>query len=420
MQLANTLLNVDEAIERILSQIEQLPAESVDLTEALGRVLAEDIVSDIMLPPFANSSMDGYALCADDTTGADKDSPATLRVIMDIPAGIVPPLALAAGQAARIMTGAPLPDGANAIVPVEETDGQWTDDNALPEQVSVFRSLKPGNYVRPAGEDVNVGDLILERMTELQAAEIGALAALGRAQVPVIRRPKVAILPSGDEIIPVSEPLAPGKIRDVNSYTLQSLLRKYGAEPIVMPVARDTMDDIRSQFNSALELSPDMLISSAGASVGAADFAYAVLQELGHVDFWKINLRPGKPLAFGELQGIPFFGLPGNPVSVMVTFDVIVRPTLLKMTGHADDWVEVHAKLAENLRSDGRRSFVRVTLIKDRDGGWLASATGTQSSGALMSMVRADGLLIVPEGVTHVNSGEVMRVRVLRPQLLYS
>ena len=416
--MTNELLQVDDAKARILGQMEPLSTETVALNDAFDRVLVEALVADVSLPPFANSSMDGFVIRAADVTNASQDAPVKLKIVGDIPAGRAPSITLQQGQAARIMTGAPLPSGADAVIPVEDTDGQWDDTASLPRHVSVFRTVKSGDYVRPAGEDVRPGQQVLAAGTVLRPQDLGILAALGQSQVQVRQRPKVAILSSGDEIIPVSAPLSPGKIRDVNTYTLSALLRSYGAEPIVLPVAPDSIDAIRSQFRTALEREPDMLISSAGASVGAADFVHTVLQELGEVDFWKINLRPGKPLAFGNLQGVPFFGLPGNPVSVMVTFDVIVRPAVLKLAGRPDDWHEIEAQLQEDLRSDGRRSYIRVMLTPLADG-WAASTTGTQSSGALMSMVRADGLLIVPEGVKEVRVGENYRVRVLRPELIF-
>jgi molybdopterin molybdotransferase len=416
--LTNTLIHVDEAIARILRQIEPLSNEMVALNDAYERVLAQDVIADVSLPPFANSSMDGFAVRAADVKHASRDIPVRLDIVADIPAGMASDVMILPKQVARIMTGAPLPPGADAIIPVEDTDGQWDDSTTLPDHVSVYRSVKSGDFVRPAGEDVQSGQKVLTQGTVLRPQDLGILAALGRASVPVVRKPKVALLASGNEIVPVDAPLTPGKIRDVNSYTLSALLRAYGAEPIVLPVAPDTVEAIRQQFHTALQHQPDMVISSAGASVGAADFIHTVLQELGEVGFWKINLRPGKPLAFGKLQSAPFFGLPGNPVSVMVTFDVVVRPALLKMSGRPDDWYEVDATLSEGLRSDGRRSYIRVKLMNE-NGNWVASTTGTQSSGALMSMVLADGLLIVPEGVREVRAGQQLRVRLLRPEKLF-
>lgn len=409
------LLNVDEALSRILAHFQPLAAESVPLADALERVLAQDIHAQINLPPYANSSMDGYAVRAADTRGASRDSPARLNVTMDIPAGKTPTAGLASGQAARIMTGAPMPDGADAVIPVEDTDGGWTrGDASLPEIVGVFRELDSGAYVRPAGEDIRTGDHVLSAGTRLRPQEIGILAALGQAEVVVYRRPRVAILSNGSELVEVDQPLTPGKIRDVNGYTLAGLVRENGGEPLRAPIAPDTPEAIRAQFRAALDSKPDMIVSSAGVSVGAADFIHDILGELGEVGFWRINLRPGKPLTFGHLEGVPFFGLPGNPVSTMVTFEVLVRPALLRLLGMDATVSVVHARTAEAMKSDGRRSFIRVKLAR-RDGELYASSTGTQSSGALMSMVLADGLLIIPEDVREIAAGEALPVRLLKP-----
>jgi molybdopterin molybdotransferase len=335
--------------------------------------------------------------------------------MIDIPAGSSPNQVLHTGQAARIMTGAPLPEGADAVVPVEQTDQEWKpgDNSPLPEVVTIYTSVCPGDYVRPVGEDIQAGQTVLEAGTLIRAQELGVLAALGQAQVTVKRRPRVAILSSGDELVDVSELLAPGKIRDVNGYTLFGLISTYGGEAIRIPTARDTIEDVRRRFREALDHQPDLILSSAGVSVGAFDVVRAVMDELGQIDFWRINLRPGKPLAFGSLGGVPFFGLPGNPVSAMVTFDVFVRPTLLKLSGRRDSVPTVEATLRETLKSDGRRSYIRVKLSRE-NGKIVAHSTGTQSSGALMSMVLADGLLIIPEDVTEAKAGEQFPVRLLQ------
>jgi molybdopterin molybdotransferase len=411
----STLLNVDEAVAQILRGIGLLPAESVPLADSLGRVLAVDIRSEINLPPFANSSMDGYAVRAEDVAGAAKDKPAILRVVMDIPAGATPKVVLQNGEAARIMTGAPLPDGANAVVPVEETDSQFNaaGNDPLPAQVVVYKGSKTGDYVRPIGEDIRAGQIVLAAGTTLRPQEIGVLAALGCATVSVIRKPRVAIISTGDELVEVGEPLAPGKIRDSNGYTIAALVTSYGGQPVRLPVARDTLDDVRRAFHDALDSQPDIILSSAGVSVGAFDVVRTVLAELGEVNFWRVNLRPGKPLAFGHLRGVPFFGLPGNPVSAMVTFDVFVRPVLLKMNGQPDAWPTAKALAGEDIPSDGRRSYIRVKLARE-NGHFVATTTGTQSSGALTSMVLADGLLIIPEGVKHVPAGMELEVRLLK------
>jgi molybdopterin molybdotransferase len=308
-----------------------------------------------------------------------------------------------------------MPQDADAVVPVENTDSRWSPHapEPLAEYVQIYRSLQSGDYVRPAGEDMQAGQLVLSAGMVLRAPEIGVLASLGQASIPVIRQPRVALVSTGDELVELYEPLTPGKIRDSNSYTLAALVTTYGGEAIRIPNARDTREDVRRCFHEALNHQPDLVISSAGVSVGAFDVVRSVLNELGQVDFWRINIRPGKPLAFGHLGTIPFFGLPGNPVSAMVTFDVFVRPTLLKLAGRPDMTPTITAILGEDLRSDGRRSYLRVKL-KRENGQWIARTTGTQSSGALSSMVLADGLLIVPEDVSLAAAGTPLPVRLLR------
>jgi molybdopterin molybdotransferase len=409
------LLNVDQALERVLQNIHPLTPETTELSASLGRILADDIVAETNLPPFPNSSMDGFAVRAEDIRDASKEKSIRLYVSMDIPAGTAPEKALNPGEAGRIMTGAPMPDGADAVIPVEDTDISWTpgDDSALPQQVGIFRSVKSGDYVRPIGEDIRLGEKIVAAGTVIRAEEIGILAALGRPRVFVIRQPRVTILSTGDELLEVDQPLARGKIRDSNSYALAALVSSCGAIPLRIPIARDTLDDVRRRFSEAIDQKPDVILSSAGVSVGAFDVVRTVIDEMGSVDFWRINLRPGKPLAFGQIGGVPFFGLPGNPVSAMVTFDVFVRPLLLKLGGRPDNARMVTAVLGESLHSDGRRSYLRVKLTHE-NGQYIARMTGTQSSGALSSMLLADGLLIVPENVTQANAGDAFPVRLLR------
>ncbi len=409
------LMKVEDALDHILQSFAPLPAELLAIQNALGRSLAEDMIAGENLPPFANSSMDGYALRAADSTGASRDTPQPLRVTMDIPAGTAPTQRLNAGEAARIMTGAPMPEGADAVIPVEDTDSNWRagDAPALDSQVQIYRSVGPGDYVRSAGESVHTGQTVLHAGTLLRPQDIGILASLGFAEVPVHRQPRVVIVSTGDELVDVSETPGPGQIRDSNSYTLAALVSTYGGIPIRLPVAGDTLDAVRGLFADALAQQPDIIMSSAGVSVGTFDIIRRVLAELGEVGFWRVNIRPGKPLAFGQVQSVPFFGLPGNPVSAMVTFDVFVRPALLRLQSRSDDSQTIMAVTGEDMKSDGRRSYLRVRL-EDKDGQTTAFTTGTQSSGALMSMVLADGLLIIPEGVTAVAAGTHLPVRLLR------
>ena len=402
------LLNVDDALAQILREIRQLDSEEVNLAESLDRVIAADIASPLDLPPFDNSAMDGYAIRHD-------DSPARLRVTQDIRAGDAPAGSLRKGQAARIMTGAPIPGGCTAVAPVEDTADDWTRDHesALPETVQVKRRYIDGANIRRRGENIACGAVVMRAGEVIQPAEMGMLAAIGCARFDVIRKPKVVILGSGDELVDAHEELTPGKIRDTNSYTLAGLIRQAGGIPIRLPIARDNLSEIRALYRRALGINPDMIISSAGVSVGAADLVREVMNELGDIDFWRINMRPGKPLAYGALRGIPFFGLPGNPVSTMVTFEVLVRPALAKMAGRDLSRRTITASLADDMRSDGRRSYNRVRLSREGDG-IVARLTGTQSSGALMSMLLADGLAIIPEGATLAIAGSEVSVIVLR------
>lgn len=408
------MLNVDEAIERILTDIKTMPTENISIYDAWERVLANDIYADMNLPPFANSSMDGYAVRFEDIEGATADHPIKLPVSMDLPAGRAPRMPLEPGAAARIMTGAPIPEGADVVIPVEQTDSDWENQPGMPEYVQIFESAARGSNIRLPGEDVQAGQLILSTSTELRPQDIGILAALGQGDLSVYQKPKVAILSSGDELVSVYDPLTPGKIRDTNSFTLTGLVKALGADVINFPIARDNKDSIRAMFYSTVAKKPNMIITSAGVSVGAADLIKKFLDEMGQVDFWRINMRPGKPVAYGNLADIPFFGLPGNPVSAMVTFDVLVRPALLKMMGKTEKLPIRQAKLKQSVKSDGRRSYIRVKLEYNDDGQLWASTTGTQSSGALMSMVLADGLLVLPENLTEAHEGDVFPVRLLR------
>ena len=409
------MLSVDEARQRILRDLLPLPAEELVLAECLGRVPANDLFASIDLPPFANSAMDGFALRSADLRNTGAGTPTQLDVVMDIPAGAAPRVALGPGQAARIMTGAPLPAGADAVVPVEQTDADWSAaENSAPEpRVMVMSQVAPGDHVRPVGENVRAGQRVVLAGTSLRPQHLGLLAALGQARLAVRRRPRVAIVSTGDELVEVHEPLTPGLIHDSNSVTIQGMVSEAGGIPLRLPIARDNPAAIRKLFHDALQLDPDLIISTAGVSVGAHDVVRDVLEELGELNFWRVNMRPGKPLAWGQVRGVPFFGLPGNPVSAMVTFEIFVRPALTRLAGRSEDARVQRATICEDMRSDGRRSYLRVTLRRE-EGRLLARATGTQSSGALLSMVLADGLLIVPEGVCFVPAGSELDVQLLR------
>jgi molybdopterin molybdotransferase len=394
------MLTVSEARERILVNFQPVEIETVPLARAASRVLAGDIVAETDLPLFDNSSVDGFALRLSDTVGATAASPRTLEVVADIHAGNYPDFFLQPKQAARIMTGAMLPPGTEAVVMVEDTDfNVRLPGTPAPQTVVVKKTLQPGENVRRRGDDLHAGDKVLSAGSRLRAQEIGLLAMLGVAGVPIHRQPKVALLSSGDELLPVNVPLPPGKIHDTNSYLLASLAASAGADLLQLGVAADTEADVRSRLERAVEEKVDVIVSSAGVSVGAFDYVKSVVEADGELDFWKVNMRPGKPLAFGKYHGIPFFGLPGNPVSAFVGFDVFVRPALEKLSGltpHSRP--RQTARLAEPVESDGRESYLRA-VVAEEGGHLVARLTGHQGSGNIFSLVQANALLIVPSGV---------------------
>ncbi len=408
------MLSVAEARARILEHFRPLATETVPLAQAPVRVLAEDVTAAESIPPFANSSMDGYAVRVRDVAAASREQPAALTVSGDIPAGAPMPAPLAEGTAMRIMTGAPIPEGAEAVVPVEDTDDRRDHSGAPPPLIiRIFTRAAVGANVRPVGQDVQAGQVILRAGTTLRPAVVGVLAALGRAQVRVHRQPVVALLSTGDELCEVDATPRPGQIRDTNSYTLAAALEQYGGHALRLGIARDQAEAVRAKLTAAVEGGADLILSSAGVSVGAYDVVKEVVEAEGALDFWRVRMRPGKPLAFGNVRGIPFFGLPGNPVSALVSFEVFVRPALLKMGGHPR-WEKpgMMAALLEPMHSDGRESYVRV-VVERREQGYVARSTGDQGSAVLTSLVKANGLLIIPEGVTEVRVGEALPVWLL-------
>jgi molybdopterin molybdotransferase len=402
-------LSVSEALALVLGRIKILPLEEVDLFDALGRILAHPVTARDSLPPFANSAMDGYALRAVDVSGAGAERPTRLKVVGDIAAGSSELPTVTSGTAARIMTGAPLPPGADAVIPVEDTDEPWRGlARALPEFVSIHRSVGAGDYVRYPGEDIRAGDVVLEAGRALRPQEIGLLASLGESRVKVIRRPRVGILATGDELVDISLPLSPGKIRNSNGYAQAAQVLSLGGVPVMLGVAADTEADVRERLDAGVAAGVDLLISSAGVSVGAYDVVKAVLDRAGGVTFWRVRMRPGKPLAFGTYQGIPILGVPGNPVSAMVSFEIFARPAILKLAGHTVlERPKLNVTVLEDISSDGRESFIRAIVSRDEHG-YVARTTGGQGSHMMTSMVKANALLVVPEGVKAVEAGSTL------------
>jgi molybdopterin molybdotransferase len=408
------LVSVEDALSRILAHIVPLEPEDAPLLDALGRVLTDDVVADCDVPPFDNSAMDGYAVVAADT----RSLPASLHVIGELAAGDSPEaLSVDAGSAVRIMTGAPIPPGANAVVRFEETsEAGPAATQRKPAQtgsVTVLASVQPGDNVRRAGEDVARGSVVLAAGSLIRAQEIGVLAALGRARARVHRQPRVAILATGDELLGIDEPATPGKIRNVNEWTTAALVRRYGGVPICLGIARDRIEHLRSKVQEGLSQQPDLFLTSAGVSVGDFDMVKDVLASEGRVEFWSVAIKPGKPMAFGQIHGVPLVGLPGNPVAAMISFEQFVRPALLKMAG-ARAWRKptVCAIAQQEVRNGGRRNYLRA--IVERCGeAYHVRIAGEQGSGVLTSLLRANGLMIVPEGVTRIRAGELVDVQML-------
>jgi len=401
-----SLLSVEQARARILSHFQAVQSETVHLSASANRVLAADVTAADDLPLFNNSSMDGFAVQAADTSTAAA-SRVTLRVVADIPAGSTPTTSIAPGEAARIMTGAQMPEGADAVIPVEDTDfNDRSAGTAAPKIVTISKPAQQGENVRPRGMDVRVGDVVLQKGQPINAQTAGVLAMLGRGKVEVYRKPRVALLSSGDELLEVDAPLEPGKIRDSNSYMLAALIESTGAELIRLGVAKDTRESVQSLIDGAVEQKADLIITSAGVSVGAFDYVKEVIESNGKMDFWRVNMRPGKPLAFGDYKSIPFIGLPGNPVSAFVGFEVFVRDTIKRLSGFLDGGRQtVRARSEEEILSDGRESYLRA-VIHEKDGVYVAKLTGHQGSGNLLSLVQANALLIIPSGVKCVPAGQ--------------
>ncbi|HEX7336568.1 MAG TPA: gephyrin-like molybdotransferase Glp [Gemmatimonadales bacterium] len=402
-------LGAREAATRILADVRRQPPLRIPLDDALGGVLAEDVVSPIDIPAWTNSAMDGYAARGDDVRGASAASPVRLRVVESLPAGRFPTRAIGPGECARIFTGAPLPDGADSIIRQEDTDeGTQT--------VTIVKDRDVGVNTRKAGEDIRKGTTVLTAGTELGPAQLGVLASLAVAHPLVYRRPRVAILGSGDEIVDIDQPeeiLSGRKIASSNTHSLVALVRQTGGEPVNLGIAADTPESLREHLNRALDC--DLLVTTAGISVGEHDYVRSVLEELGaELRFWKLRMRPGAPVGFGLLGDVPWVGLPGNPVSTMVTFELFVRPAIRKMMGHAHPFRRsISVRAAEPIKLKPRLQHFLRGIVTEQPGGPEARLTGPQGSGILTSMVLANALLVIPEGQQETAPGATVQALLL-------
>lgn len=396
------MITVEQARDKVLERIPVLDTENVDALDAIGRVLAADVVSDIDVAPFDNSAMDGYAVRAADVADASEDAPVRLRVVEHVPAGAFPSVAVGPGEATRIMTGAPVPEGADGVVMVERTAEE--DGGAV---AVIMAPVSVGENIRRKGEDVRAGEVVLSAGETVGAAAVGLLAAVGAARPLVYRRPRVAIVATGDELVAIDEYPGPGKIRNSNSYSLAAQVLDAGGEPHILEVARDTVEETTAILSRAAEF--DLMVSTGGVSMGDYDVVKDVLEQIGQMDFWKVAMRPGAPQTYGTIDGTPFFGLPGNPTSTMVGFELFVRPVILKMLGHtALDRPRHQVLLAHDVKKKpDRRYFLRAVATLQPDGTHIAALSGAQSSAMLSSMHRANCLLVLPEGESFFPAGSV-------------
>jgi len=402
-----TVLTVAQARERILQRIRVLDAEDVALTATNGRVLAEEVHSDRDVPPFTNSAMDGFAVRAADTAGASETAPVRLNVLGEIRAGVAPPTSVRAASALRIMTGAVMPEGADAVVRVEDTadaDGQ----------VEIRVAVERGTSVRQAGSDIRRGDLVANAGRVLTPGLIGVIASVGRRTIRCVRRPRVLLLTTGDELRDAGESLGPGQITNTNRYALRAALEETGTEVLDVGVARDTRSDLLDRFRSAGDA--DLVVSTGGVSMGAYDLVRALVEDREAVDFWQVALRPGKPLLVGTLEGRPLIGLPGNPVSALVGIELFVRPAVLKMQGRADyQRPRLRATTADRLVNPPHLEQYFRGIARREGDRIVVRLTGDQGSHVLRSMADANCLIVVPQGTSEVAAGEPVEIIPLGP-----
>jgi molybdopterin molybdotransferase len=418
------MISVEEALDKILHEVDVLEPETAPISDSLGQVLAEDIQSDINVPPLDNSAMDGYAVLSRDTVGASQSSPNNLQVIDTVMAGAISSKEVVPGTAVRIMTGAPVPKGADCVVQFENTDEAERRKSAgggPAGEVGILAEAASGLNIRRAGENITRGSTILKKGTVIRPSEIGLLASVGRSHINVIRRPVVAVLATGNELVNIDEPLPEGKLYNSNTYSIAAQVKRYGAIPKILGIARDTEEDILIKLREAQDT--DMLLSTGGVSMGDYDMVKDILARDGEMLFWKVRVKPGKPLAFGKIKAagkdnqartIPHLGLPGNSVSCMVSFELFVRPALLKMMGKTQvAKPSVEAIIEDNVKNDAGRRLYDRAITEKRNGKYYARLTGPQGSAILTSMGLANSLVLIPEDRKEVRKGEIVRALML-------
>lgn len=392
------MISVEEARELVLSHVEPLPAETVPVLDTAGRVAAANLCSDIDISPFAHSAMDGFAMRAAALEAASADSPVQLDVVGEIAAGDVFEGAIAEGQCVRIMTGAPVPDDADSVVKYEIVD-VVSGDGKPGSRVAFTAPTKVGSNVRAAGEEAKAGEVVVRCGEVINAAGVGFLAGCGVVEAPVHRRPRVAVIAIGSELVEPTEVPTPGKIRNSNSYALAAAARAAGAQPTILPIVEDTQEALAAAVKDAAA-AYDFVVTSGGASNGDFDFIKPVVEQLGELLMTTVNMRPGKAQTFGMVGGTPVFGLPGNPAAAYVGFEMLIRPALRKMQGYTHfDRPRVKAKLAADAKKkDPRRIFLRSTLSKDAEGGYVVTPAKNQSSGLFGVIQRSNCMAVLPEG----------------------
>lgn len=403
-------LAVEEALNQILGVIEALPAEEVALSNLAGRILAENLISPINLPPFHNSAMDGYAVQAADLTDCSAENPRTLQLVGEVAAGQTWAGTLQAGQALRIMTGAAVPDGADSVVRFEDTDENLTGQKPLTNQIVIRRQVSCGTNVRRAGEDLAAGAPALLTGTKLGPVAVGLIASLGYAQVKCYRRPRVAIIATGGELVAPGQPLVPGKIYNSNNFILMALLQQTGANLVSVGQTADEQQAIQAQLQAALEAGVDLIITTGGVSVGDFDLVKQVLQTAGQMHLWQVKMRPGKPLAFGQLGGVPLLGLPGNPMAALVCFEVFGRAILRKLQGLAPQPQLLEAQLTVPVDNRSKRRYFLRGRLTAQDSQLFVTVLATQGAAHLSSAALSNCLIVAHEEREFYAAGDKIQV----------